>query len=189
MDKYGLLKNEYLYEYFFGIHITDPFWYIRTILPFVLTALYIWLFIPYVLNRVYKYEIRFKVDRKIVKTKEESRFLKEKNKLEEKVLKSEQNKALKEEAQRRQVEANPQLQWDKDFEELQKKDILNKTIGVLKNIIYAKNGCITDSLGTIDVDIESLTICESYGLIERNKNNSRYITATDKGWYFIKKST
>lgn len=187
LRKYNMLKNEYLYTYFFGFHFEDWTWWIRFLAPFALTALYVLFFSRLILNPAYMHELKFKTNRKIAKAKEENRFQKTKLELDKTLVKREENKAKLEEAQKRQTEANPHIQWDQDYEELSRRQNIDEIISDLKNLIYERKNNTTDYNGNLAVNRQSLTMCEAYGLVTRNERSSHYIVVTDKGWYFIRK--
>ena len=182
-----MLKNEYLYTYFFGFHPCDSIYWARFILPFVLTFLYILFFARFILNPAYKQEIKYKTDRKIEKAKSDTRYQKERNKLDKTLIEKEQNKAALQEAQRRQIEADPKAQWDNDYYELSSKQDIDHIIKDFKSLIYEHGRVILDEYGRLVIDVQSLTSCEAYGLFTRNSKNHNYIDVTDKGWYFIRK--
>lgn len=73
MEKYGILKNEYVRKYFFGIG-QDNFanWFFGIVIPAVLTIFYVWVLPKILINPSYRREIKYKVDRKEMKMKEEN---------------------------------------------------------------------------------------------------------------------
>lgn len=186
-QKYGLLKNEYLYTHFFGFHPEDGFWWAKTILPFVLTTLYVLLFSRYILNPSYRHEIKYKTERKIEKAKSDHKLQVEKNKLDQLLVKKERNKAELAEAQKRQSEANPQIEWDKDYNKMGSQGNIDHIIEDFKRLIYSHNLRIMDSYDNKTIPTESLTLLEAYGLIKRSDKNGYFAEVTEKGWYFIRK--
>lgn len=185
-EKYGLLKNEYLFDTFFGFHPDNILWWVRLILPFVFTALYVLFFAKFVLNPAYKIEIKYKYARKLEKYKKETDLQKEKDKLDRVKVRSAQNQTKIKEEQIKQEELDPEVKWAKDYERFSGNLYSREAINALEDLYYSHSGYLTDGRGNLNIDRDYLSLCESYGLFRRDEKSRNYIDITDKGWYFIR---
>jgi hypothetical protein len=189
--KYGVLKNEYVNVYFFGIHNWGDFFF-SAFTPLLLTFLFIWPIPKYVLILLYQIEQEHKTERLRVKHTEEIKrqeFKIEKIESEaqrvaaETVLSVERKKA---------EEINPRKAWEEEYKEFQK-DPAFQQFSALINAYYEHSGHAkyyyneSKSMWT-DPHVPSgiLAIADSNGLISiDNKTNT--FELTDKGRYFVKR--
>ena len=183
-QKYGILKNEYLNQYFFGNYHDCDFW-IRTLLPFFLTWFYIWVMPKLIINRAYKKQVNDKVDREIIKEKAQQRLIKEQKETtreeiavtKEEVKLAEENKKLE--------NKTPERAWDKEYEESAKASSYSDILSQLQDVIYQQQGFIRDSYSSaVYITSKALMACDTNGLIKISGNTC---SITDKGRYFLKR--
>ncbi|MBQ6461187.1 hypothetical protein IJJ36_02000 [Candidatus Saccharibacteria bacterium] len=179
-QKYGMLKNEYLNQYFFG-NICDYDFWVRTLLPFFLTWFYIWIMPKLIINRAYKKQINDKIDREIIKEEAQQKLIKEQKETtkEEIAIKKEQVKLAEE--NKKLEDKTPEKVWKKEYEEFTKKENYGSVLSQLKNVIYGHQGYIRPDR----ITSENLMSCDTNGLININGNTST-CSITDKGKYFLK---
>lgn len=179
-QKYDMLKNEYLNQYFFG-NICDYDFWVRTLLPFFLTWFYIWVMPKLIINRAYKKQINDKIDREIIKEEAQQKLIKEQKETtkEEIAIKKEQVKLAEE--NKKLEDKSPEKIWGKEYEEFTKKENYDFVLSQLKNVIYGHQGYIRSDR----ITSENLMFCDTNGLININGNTST-CSITDKGKYFLK---
>jgi len=166
-QKYGMLKNEYIYEYFFGPHFNDCWWYVRVMLTFLLTFLYIKYFAKVVLNPLYKVELEYKYERKKEKLKKEIELQKEKNRLNSALERAIKGRTKIEKAQKEMEAVNPEEKWEKEYQEFISSDDGQQAIKDLMWVYYDNNRRLMDNLGEkLLISRKSASICESYGLLQ-----------------------
>jgi len=68
----------YLFRYFFGVVNNPGEFALKQAIAIGLTALYVCFFARFILNPIYRIEIKYKYDRRIEKAKQERRLLAEK---------------------------------------------------------------------------------------------------------------
>lgn len=188
MDKYGLLKNEYLNQYFFGFRIQEDVWgwlyeIIIFLAPFVLAYLYVWWLPKFVTNPCYKRETEFKVDRRIIKLQADEKVAEQSAK-KTKAEVAEVNEQTKlTEARRKAVEKNPETKWQQDFRTFQKEIATWRIVmDNLTNLIYEHQGDADYS----SIEPDEIMICDVNGLINIDTSHNR-ATLTEKGKFFLKK--
>ena len=179
-QKYGMLKNEYLNQYFFGNFCDYDFW-IRTLLPFFLTWFYIWVMPKLIINRAYKKQINDRVDREIIKEEAQQRLIKEQKETtkEEIAIKKEQVKLVEE--TKKLEDSAPEKIWEKEYEDFIEKENYSFVLSQLKDVIYGHQGYIRSDR----ITSENLMSCDTNGLIIIN-GNTNTCSITDKGKYFLK---
>lgn len=197
MSQYGILKNEYLAKYFFGlIRLEDWDWGIfiwKTLgylIPAVLAYVYVWWLPKWVLNPSYKKEANYKIDRRIIKNEAEKRLNEsETQKVESKIgllQKQEEAKAI-----------DPEEEWQASLNECRSHNgaLLANALTTLKEVVYDNSGRLSDRDSGHDImDSDELMLCDTYELIkfERNKDTGRLngsISLTDKGKFFLKRAS
>lgn len=182
-QKYGMLKNEYLNQYFFG-NICDIDFWIRALLPLFLTWFYIWIMPKLIINRAYKKQINDKVDREIIKEEAQQKLIKEQKETakEEVAATKEQVKLVRE--NKKLENETPEKIWNKEYEEFTKISDHGQILAQLQNAIYQHRGFIRSNYGDIYVTSEALMICDTNNLITISGNTC---SITDKGRYFLKR--
>ena len=184
------MKNEYVSKYFFGIN-QDNFWnwLLGIIIPMGLAIFYVWLLPKILINPSYQREIKYKVDRKRMRMKEEKRLIiEERRKVEEKSKETE----AKIELSKKEAEAavvDPKIQWREDYKEFVDSDteVAFATMTELRATIYSHGGHTTTGYrGDRYIAEDSLMLCDVNGLIVFDKVNNTIIHLTDKGKYFLK---
>ncbi|MBR3143734.1 hypothetical protein IKF12_00825 [Candidatus Saccharibacteria bacterium] len=180
-QKLGLLKNEYLQKYFFGNVCDYDFW-IRALLPFILTWLYVWKIPKWIINRAYEKQINYKVDRDLIKERAQQRLIKERRQTtkEEVAVAKEQNKLVEE---NKKLEDNaPEKMWEREYEEFTKIENYKIVLAQLRYVIYENQGFIRHER----ISSESLMVCDTNGLINMSDGKC---SITDKGKYFLKRNS
>lgn len=191
MDRYGLLKNEYVHRFFFGI-LQDNFWsWIGGIIvPGVLAFIYVYFLPKILINPLYKKEIKYKVDREEMKIKEEKRLVvEERKKVEEQVRGTDARIEL--DKKRVEIEKiDPEVKWERDY-----RGSVDDNAGVvfgalteLRTVIYTFDGYIEDGEGKRIISEDSLMFCDVNELIKisHNQFDRSNVILTEKGKYFLK---
>lgn len=189
--KYGLLKNEYLNRYFFGIHgLTDWNGYLGYLIPLVLTVLFIWPLPKFVLIWFYQLEQEHKTDRLRIKYREEQKrksfeitaIRKEEARITAKTsLAKKRNTAAK---------TDPKIVWDTEYQAFEK-DPAFKSFTYILQAIYEHNGRtrVSDPIyNSVEFEVPgaALYLADTLGLITIAATNGA-IRLTDKGKYFASK--
>jgi len=189
--KFNLLKNEYVNNYFFGLHgWNDWGFYLGFILPAIFTYIFIWWIPKIILLSAYKQEQRYKVDKRIIRNEEERRLQINEEHLATQETKTVEAKIEASEIKNKASEIDPTILWEQDYIKLN-----NNKKNYLKDILE----CIYKHRGYIEVGSEyvggypmfelnpnSLKFADSLNLIEIVDKGNR-IALTDKGKYFAKK--
>lgn len=210
--KYGLLKNEYVYKYFFGCHAVTLFgfdhnkhhvyfidWHFiwGLILPAILTYTYIWLLPKHVLIRAYEEEQQHKTAKKKIKFKQEqaiSRFETEATEKKTDAVEAEitlaQNEIALAKKELEAAELNPEIAWSKDFDEF-KNDPAYNSFSMIINAVYEYSGRTKRYVDNgkwsgVDMPAGVLALADSNGLIILD-NNTDTLMLTDKGKYFVRR--
>ena len=183
-QKYGMLKNEYLNQFFFGNFCDYDFW-IRALLPFFLTAFYIWAMPWLIINRAYKKQVNDRVDREIIKEEAQQKLIKKQKATtkEESALKKEQVKLAEE--NKKLENKTPEVIWDEEYKEFTKKYDYRDILSRLRDVIYQHQGFIY-GYNTEYITSESLMACDTNNLITMNMN-TKTCSITDKGRYFLRR--
>ena len=189
MEKYGMLKNEYVHEYFFGINWDNPWpWLAGLVIPAILACLYVWVLPKYVFNPSYKREIGFRVDRQAMKINEERRLISVEM---EKTEEMSESIAAEIELEKSKIEAskvNPELKWRDEYREFAGDDTTS-AFAILDNlmtVIYTHDGRLSDGYGNRFISEDALMMCDAYGLSNFDSNSRSRIYLTDKGKYFLR---
>lgn len=189
MDKFGLLKNEYVHKYFFGMQQENFWnWILGIIVPAGLAFLYVWILPRFLINPSYKREIKFKVDREIMKINEEKRVsIAERKKTEE----ESKEMSAKVELSKKKFEAaavDPEIKWEEDYKDFVNHDISGAfgTLKELKTVIYLHSGRISDGYEKRFLSEDSLMKCDINGLTTFDATNRSRLLLTEKGKYFLR---
>ena len=191
LEKFDLLKNEYVREYFFSWAGLPTF--VSFVLPILLTFVFIWLLPKYVLKHAYRQEQRHKVDRRRIRYEEEELL-----EMARKDLAVSQKKAVEAEIDasdklKEASRSNPEIQWQRDFAEFINIGNGIPTLNALKITIYKDNGHLTDYLSigndwlaVSGMNSEYLALADTNDLIKIFKEDQT-IELSKKGKYFISK--
>ncbi len=185
-QKFGMLKNEYLFEYFFGIAKHPIEFLIKQLIAIALTFLYVRYFARFVLNPAYRIEIKYKYNRKIMKAKQERKLRLQETKLMHAKIKQTEEKQKLKEVEKEIEGINPEAKWAKEYAKL----VANKqesVIDQLERLYYDYDGKLIGEYDIPHIERDALVVCESLQLVERNSRNHNYVIITQKGWYFIKR--
>lgn len=186
VEKYGLLKNEYVDRYFFGWHSWDDWsFYLGYAVPVILVVIFIWLIPKFILIHAYKEEQKYKVDKRIVRFDEEKR-IREK----EKEVAASAKEALQAEIEvsdkRRTIErSDPTILWDKEYQEFERDPAFSSFNFIIESVYeYAGRTQFRD----FRVPSGALAVAHSRGLIEiKQESRGTVIELTEKGKYFVGK--
>lgn len=180
--KYGILKNEYVYDkHYFGLHgLGDWRFYMGILVPALLTYLFIFYIPKFIMISFYKKEQWFKVEKRIIKSVEETRL--------NKAIKSEneaKTKALQAEADRlkklKNVEDDsPEVIWAKELKMID--EAKRRYLEDLFKVIYSFRGQIG---GTTRIGADALRYVDSSGIASIT-NKGTTIELTEKGKYFAR---
>ena len=183
--KYGLLKNEYVNKYFFGLDWSNSLtiYNLEIILGWIIPAglayFYIWWLPRLVINPAYKREIIYKEQRRVEKIKSEKRIQDEERKLIEKQTAAEEARI-----ELADKKAEISAAGERDYKDFITNDKAVSSFDKLLRIVYNRNSIgQTESVAKIDPD--SLMVVEAFDLIDATRSNS--IRLTDKGKYFARR--
>ncbi len=188
---HGMLKNEYVNQYFFGRNgWNDLSWWAGLLVPLLLTYIFIYWPLPqYVLIKIYRREQEHKTERFKIKIAEEQ---KRKEYETESVrsgtaLQAQQITAKTNLARKRKTAAktDPKILWDEEYQELKRSGSMTALRDVL-GAVYEHQGQVRSVGGTVYVDGSSLRVADTRGLITII-DNGRMIQLTEKGKYFASK--
>ena len=184
-EKYGLLKNEYLNQYFFGCNLNfkTDFWgaadfLIRSILPFILTWLYVWYAPKWIINKAYEKQIHYKVERDLIKEVEQRRLIRDqKETIKAEISATKEQTKLVEESKKLENK-DPRIAWKKDYLAFIQLDGARQSLARLSDAIYEHYGYFGSSMSVNDT-----LLCDTHGLIIVEE---RKCSLTDKGKFFLK---
>lgn len=193
--QHGLLKNEYVNKYFFGLNWSNILTIhnleilLGWIIPAGLAYFYIWWLPRLVINPAYKREINYKKDRELEKLKAEKKRQDEERKLIEKQTATEEAKIELADKKAEVSEKDPYIAWRQQYDQfiIDRKAV--KSLDSLLNRVYGSDGEIYDY--DIEGNVEGgmspseLLQVDLWGLATINNNNSS-IRLTDKGKYFTR---
>jgi hypothetical protein len=161
--------------------------YIGIILPAALTYIFIWVLPKYILIRAYREEQRYKVQKRIVKTEEETKLQEQEKKL---ALKTKEVIQAEIEVSDKRLEASnkdPKILWQQEYDELEKYNELLPLGEVLKCIYRYKGrlfveGNVYNSV-EFELDANYLRFADARELVKIINDGDR-IELTDKGKFF-----
>lgn len=191
MTKYGLLKNEYIAKYFFGIIYNNEWdwglilWKIGGfIVPLILAYIYVWWLPKWILNPSYKKEVNYRIDRRIIKNEAEKRLVKsETKKVESKIELLEKQEEMH--------DIDPEIDWELDFDKYLSTNGMTglDALANLKEVIYAQSGWVEWS-GNIAMSSTELMLCDTNELIrfegDIDGQDTSRVSLTEKGKFFLK---
>lgn len=186
LKKTGLLKDTYLRRTYFDY--SNFFFWVRSVLPFLLTYLTIWWFSRLLLI-AYRKEKNDEYDRNLIKIEVEQKLEKRKATLEEKKI--EQLDVTTERVQKEQaVESLETSTWNKEYEALKKSNIWPH-FDELVDCLYSYKGRVK-YVGSgvahrpeFQLDKDMLAYADSNNLVNYDRQDD-HISLTDKGKYFVK---
>ena len=194
IDKFGLLKNEYVDKYFFGYEgWNDWLFYLGFLLPLLLTFCFIWFLPKYVLIPAFKKEREYKFNKQKIIIDHEIQIEKHRASLasaSEKTLAAEEKVIQKEKAI---VELDPTKAWEVEYERFNKSGLIN-ILSQLVDSIYKHSGHIKryydeqrETWVSFGVDSDSIALAHSNGLVNISEDGQR-ISLTEKGRYFVQQN-
>ena len=187
MQQYGIMKNEYVAKYFFGIG-QDNFWnwILGVIIPAVLAFLYSWVLPKIVINPTYKREVKYKVDRKIMRAEEEKRLITAETKKTEAKSKDVAAKIELDKVKTEAAKTNPEIKWREEYDEYMRAgQDAQHTLDALADTIYEHYGRVSYG-GARYIYGNNLMMAEVNGLVSFSDETRTRIKLTEKGKYFLK---
>lgn len=187
-EKFAMLKNEYIYKYFFDLNgLPNDVWHIVWIIlgyivPFVLAILAVWV-LPFVTNKAYKKELEDRIGRRLFKVKAEAVLEDAKRKGIEKQAKTVEAEGDLAKKQASLSRDNPEIQWKKEFEDLSLNVDIASLFERVKECLYRYGGAIHGIGGSMYISTGDLQILDAYNLAS---NNGQTIQLTDKGKFFMR---
>ena len=187
-DKYNVLKNEYVGQYFFGWHGWSTV--IAYVLPIALTVLFIWIIPRYILLHAYRQEQRHKVDKWRVRYEEEERLEEARKDLAIQQKQAAEAEVDASQAIRKASKTDPSILWEREMTEFLKIEKAISTLSALKVTIYEDNGHLTgyesygDWIDASGIPVDELALADTNDLITFDKSNQT-IELTKKGKFFL----
>jgi hypothetical protein len=181
-EKYRLLKNEYIYQNFEELHPGSFLFWFSTIMPFILTYLYVWWVPKFFINPAYKKQIIYKNERRKFKIEEENKLLSLKSDSIKEESKNTEAMIQLESKRNELNDMNPEKILDEEYRLFQKNRDWAVALSYLRDIVYGNYGYVIG--GKKDSSI--LMLLDVNELVEYISNDS--IVATEKGKAFLKRA-
>lgn len=190
-DKFGMLKNEYVHEYFLSPRYDDPTYYLGFLVPALLTWLYIWILPQHLFTLAYSKEQSYKFNKRKIRVQQEIDFENTRARLAKATTKTlvEEVKASKVEKQIESID--PEKALGREFDNFMNISGSSTVLGDIADSVYKHFGHTTayshpanGSWIQHSMKSSSLAQAHSHGLIDYNGKDGM-ITLTDKGKYFI----
>ncbi len=177
-EKYGLLKNEYIFQYFIELHPDSiMFWICSIFAPIILTIIYIWCVPRVFINPAYKRQLLYQNERRIFKIEEEKKIANIENSVADAKIELEEKKNIL-------SEKNPGIVLDEEYSSFQSNRNWIIALNELKRIMYEQHGVIED-----DSNADLLMMLDVNGLIEPMGVMDESINITEKGKWFLRKAS
>ena len=181
-EKYGLLKNEYIYQNYAELH-PDNFWFwFCMITPIILTYLYVWWAPKFVFNPAYKKQIIYKYERQKIRVEQENKLLSLKNDAIKEESKNAEAMIQLEDKKNKLNNINPEKLMDEEYRLFQENRDWVAALSDLRDIVYGNYGYVIGD----KKDSSILMLLDVNGLIEYMSNDS--IDVTEKGKAFLKRA-
>lgn len=186
----GLLKNEYVDQYFFGWSGWNDFdFYLGIVIPGMLTYLFIW-WLPHILLKMYRKEQWFKIEKRIIRIEQEKKIQEDRKELAKETTEAIQEEVKTARAKKSAAKIDPKLLWDEEIVSLKKSKQYEKLRDVF--ICYYRYGGERRVEGTyksmpeFELNADSLRIADTYSLVTMS-SNGKVIALNEKGKYFASK--
>lgn len=182
-EKYGLLKNEYIYQHFIELHPDNVlFWVCSIIAPIALTYLYIWWAPKILINPAYKKQLQYSNERRLMKLQAERKVLEAKGDTIKQESKNADDLIKLEDKKKALAENNPELEFDDAFDQfISSRENLNALVGLI-DLMYQHSGYLTT-----DVDPDQRMIWDINGLTRASDSSKGILDITEKGKAFLKR--
>lgn len=182
-----LLKNDYLTQTFFNL--SDPYFYISWIAPFILTWLIIWQLPEWISIPAFKKEEKDKTTKKLIRIQEQKRLELEQGLLEE-VKTKKLEEVSKQAKEKKKIEKiDPTIKWEEEYQQFQQMSYY-KDFNRLLESVYEYGGKTSwfppNSGYSISIPKTLLAYTHTGDLIEFS-NSKESITLTEKGKFFVKR--
>lgn len=191
--QYGLLKNEYVNQHFFGFDWSNIFsvnnlvFLVGWLVPAFLAYAYVWWLPKWVINPAYSKEIKYKTDRKIKRIKEEKRISDQEAALIEKKIDATDKEIDLVKKQAQVAEQNPELRWEDEYDRFSSKKEALEAFDDLLTCIYEYNGSIYVDDGYENILYRLSAVARMYAdTWELAKIDSGLAELTKKGRYFAR---
>lgn len=187
LQKYNMLKNEYLAYYFFGI-VYNGVWDWGLILwklggfivPLLLAYLYVWWLPKFLINPSYKKEIDYKIQRRIIKNTAEKELTNSEREKTEASVKETEAKITLAQKQEEIDDLDPETNWKIEFDSYRNKDFLVDALSSLKEAFYSHEGYYAGTMST-----DQIVFCDVNNLIKLDQLAGQ-LKLTEKGRFYIK---
>ena len=183
--KFGLLKNEYIKQYFFGWHGWTSL--LGYVLPLFMTLVFVWPLPQFVLIHIYRLEQRHKVQRRKVRLEEEEALLVKKETVAKQTQKTLRAEVAAEKTKKQAAKIDPQLLWKQEFNAFKKSKDYPLFANILRSVYkYAGSTFVQGKFAgapEFEVSPQSLKMADVGELITISGGDVRL---TDKGKYFAR---
>jgi hypothetical protein len=185
-EKFGLMKNEYINQYFFGWHGWSSLW--GYLIPFILTLLFIWPIPQVALIHIYRLEQRHKVARRRVKIEEEESLQVEKESLAKQTKKTLVAELAVEDKKQEAAKKDPKILWRQEFNNFKKTNDYSSFSEILR-AVYTHggdtyvSGMYSGSSPIFQLNPQALKMADVKGLITISSSGSK-VKLTEKGKFF-----
>jgi len=182
MEKYNLLKNEYIYQNYPELNPANFWFWFCNIMPFILTYIYIWWAPKFVINPAFKKQALYANERRRYKLELENKLLSIKQ---DTIKRESQNteQLIKLENKKKELqEVNPEHEFDAEFDNFIASGVNINALEALKNTIYKDSGYISHTTNP-----NYRMIWDVNGLTRQSAKNAGVVEITDKGKEFLKR--
>lgn len=185
MEKYGLLKNEYLSQQFFGLPASNcPCDWIlaiaKFIIPFVLAYLYVWWLPKIVTNPCYRKETEYKTERRVIKMRADRKVSEEEERMTRAKTKNLEALTALAVARQENKQKDPEEAWQEEYNGFKSDNKRWRNILFeLSRVLYVERGDTTGMSSNV------LSVCDTNSLISFD-DDRQYISLTEKGKFFLK---
>lgn len=189
LQKFGMLKNEYVNTYF----VTWDGWstVLGYLIPLVLTVLFVWPIPKYILIHAYRQEQRHKVDRRKVRIEEEEKILVKKESLAKQTQKTLEAEIDTAKIEKEAAIEDPTILWKQDYDKFQRNG-LNNILSDIATAVYTGQGKTVrfysdearEWVGA-KLSKDTLAIADTNNLIVVKDGR---ISLTEKGKFFMSQS-
>ncbi len=180
-----LLKSDYLSQEFFNV--SDPYFWISWIMPFILTYFVIWKFPDWFLIPAFKKDEEDRTKKRKIRIDEQRKLSDAEKRFEE--AETEKLVVLEEKVKKEKAIRNidPTVSWNEEYESFKKSEYYND-FNFLIESVYQYEGSIRWTVGDYTergIPKGVMAYSHTNGLIEFS-NKNKDITLTDKGKFFVK---
>ena len=192
LEKYGLLKNEYLDKNFFGYYpqayYIDLDFILTHSFALFLTYIFIWYLPDWVFIPAYKEDRKYRTKKDIIIYQNQLEIDEYKRK---KAIAKDNLLDIKKDIAEKETKLNkinPNLLWEEEYTNISNEKNFVLAMEAVKKIIYSYDGYINKYKNMEHVDDDSfsndISLADTHGWIRIEKNG--YVELTDKGRYILR---